>query len=154
MVCLFSKSSFFAGLWPFSISLHLLINYVSQRNYLIFFVDFHPIALYFLCSQRSESPSISSSALVASSFTPIHSTLSLFFSYQPPLPLPLKSMPPNPALSSFINRPVGSQPFSRLVRLVFLRVSIHPARFLGHPSSAVLLVACFFFFILISSSPF
>lgn len=111
----------------------------------------HPTLLYFLCSQRPESLATSLYDLAALSFLLIPSTSSRISSNQTPLPPFLASI--SHALISPITRSVGSQPSLPRGRPDLLQIPVRTPRSLGHPSSALPLVASSVLLVSISLVP-
>lgn len=106
-----------------------------------FSYDPQPTSTYFVRSQRSDSPSTSSTEHAASSIPLIPSISSRLFSVQPPLPPSLSSMFLRLALISPITRPSSSQPSSLRGRPVLLRLPVCPPHVACLPPASVPCVA-------------
>lgn len=115
----------------FSFLFLVFIIYSPQCNHFYFFMASHPTPAYLLRSQRSESPSISSSDFVATSVLLIRSTPFRIPSDQLSLPPSFASMPLRTSLIFPHTRPVGSQPSARRGRRFLLHLPVRPPHYVG-----------------------
>lgn len=125
---------------PILLPLHLLTVDNPQCDYFFSFIPSHTTPPYFLYSQRSESPSTSSSRIMASPVLLILSNPSRVSSSQPLLPPSLAGTPPCFPLISSITRPVDSQPSARRGRPLLLCLPDRASHSTGFPPSSMPLV--------------